>query len=154
MQSEIRRMARSSLSMAGGILKLRSAWKIFPPQTGPLHNRFFHKGGIWVSSSREMAAYIADQLREAGCITYRKMFGEYGIYCDGKLVALVCDNQLFIKITEEGRRLCPELPEAPPYAGAKPYFLIADIDNQDFLAKLVKVTCAVLPLPKPKKRRE
>jgi hypothetical protein len=26
--------------------------------------------------------------------------GEYAIYCNGKVVALVCDNQLFVKPTE------------------------------------------------------
>lgn len=96
---------------------------------------------------------IAERLEGAGTITYRKMFGEYGVYCDGKIFALVCDNQLFIKITEAGKQLAPDLTIAPPYEGAKPYFLIDDIDNRDFLVNFVVETCKQLPPPKPKKRK-
>ena len=49
-----------------------------------------------MASNPEYVQYIADQLREAGQITYRKMFGEYGMYVDGKIFAVICDNQLFI----------------------------------------------------------
>lgn len=105
-----------------------------------------------MASKPEFVAYIADQLAEAGTVTYRKMFGEYGMYCDGKLFALICQDQLFIKITEAGKRLGPELEEVPPYEGAKPYLLVEDIDNRDFLTALVTETCRELPMPKPKKK--
>ncbi|MFR5876213.1 MAG: TfoX/Sxy family protein [Eubacterium sp.] len=62
-----------------------------------------------MSSNPEFVQYIADQLSESGNITYRKMFGEYGMYCDGKIFALICDNQLFIKITEKGKQTAPDL---------------------------------------------
>lgn len=104
-----------------------------------------------MASNPEFVQYIADQLTDAGEVTYRKMFGEYGMYCDGKIFALVCDNQLFIKITETGRQMAPDLETAPPYEGAKPYFLIEDVDNRTFLNKFVTVTCGELPAPKPKK---
>ena len=104
-----------------------------------------------MASKLEFVQYVADQLRDAGNITYRKMFGEYGMYCAGKIFALVCDAQLFIKITEEGRQMAPELEEAPPYEGAKPYFLIEDVDDREFLTELAITTCRALPEPKPKK---
>lgn len=104
-----------------------------------------------MASNPEFVQYIADQLTDAGEITYRKMFGEYGMYCDGKIFALVCDNQLFVKITETGRQMAPDLETAPPYEGAKPYFLIEDVDNRTFLNKFVTATCGELPAPKPKK---
>lgn len=104
-----------------------------------------------MASNLEFVQYIADQLADAGEITYRKMFGDYGIYCDGKFFALVCRNQLFVKITEAGRQMAPDLETAPPYQGAKPYFLIEDIDNRAFLNELVTTTCGELPAPKPKK---
>jgi TfoX/Sxy family transcriptional regulator of competence genes len=106
-----------------------------------------------MASKPEFVQYITEQLHDAGCVTYRKMFGEYGMYCNGKIFALICENQLFIKITDAGRRLCPELREAAPYEGAKNYFLVEDVDNRDALVSLVTVTCTVLPEPKPKKRR-
>lgn len=107
-----------------------------------------------MASNAEFVQYIADQLREAGQVTYRKMFGEYGMYVDGKIFALVCDNQLFIKITEAGRRLRPELVEAPPYEGAKNYLLVEEIDDQKALVDLVRATCAELPAPKPRKPKK
>lgn len=104
-----------------------------------------------MASRLEFMQYVADQLSGAGLITYRKMFGEYGVYCDGKMVAMVCDDQFFVKITEAGRRLAPDLEEAPPYEGAKPCFLIDDLDNREFLEKLIAETWKELPVPKPKK---
>jgi TfoX/Sxy family transcriptional regulator of competence genes len=98
--------------------------------------------------------FVADQLREAGGITYKKMFGEYGLYCDGKIFAVICGDQLFVKKTKAGREVCPELLEAPPYEGAKNYFLVEDVEDKEALTKLVVATCAELPEPKPKKPRE
>ncbi|MDE6026199.1 MAG: TfoX/Sxy family protein [Lachnospiraceae bacterium] len=107
-----------------------------------------------MASNPEFVEYVADQLRDAGNITYRKMFGEYGMYCDGKIFALICENQLFIKITDAGRQLAPELETAPPYDGAKDYFLIENVDDRDFLTSFVMETCKELPMPKPKKPRK
>ena len=107
-----------------------------------------------MSSSQEFVQYAADKCSGAGRITYRKMFGEYGMYCDGKIFALICDDQFFIKITEAGKRLAPELSEAPPYDGAKPYFLIEDLDDRDFLTEFITETCRELPMPKPKSKKK
>ena len=107
-----------------------------------------------MASKMEFVEFVADQLRQAGDITYKKMFGEYGLYCNGKIFAVICDDQLFIKITEAGRNLCPDLSEAPPYKGAKNYFLVEDVENQEILTELVISTCAELPEPKPKKQKK
>lgn len=107
-----------------------------------------------MASKPEFVQYIADQLRDAGEIACRKMFGEYGMYCNGKIFALVCNDQLFIKITEAGRLLSPDMKTAPPYEGAKPYFLVEDVDNRAFLTEFVAASCQELPPPKPKKARK
>lgn len=106
-----------------------------------------------MASRIEFVEFIADQLREAGDITYRKMFGEYGIYCNGKIFGVICDDQLFLKITKAGQELCPDLPKAPPYEGAKNYFLVEDVEDGEALAKLVTATYGELPEPRPKKRK-
>ncbi|MGN0660513.1 MAG: TfoX/Sxy family protein [Oscillospiraceae bacterium] len=51
-----------------------------------------------MASKKEFAEFVAEQLGDAGTITYRKMFGEYGLYCDGKYFAAVCDDRLFVNI--------------------------------------------------------
>mgnify|MGYP000007922187 CR=1 FL=1 len=91
-----------------------------------------------MASSKEFVHYVEEQLTDAGEITCRKMFGEYGIYCNGKIIGVICDDQLFLKITEAGRRICPDGEEAPPYEGAKPYLLIDDIDDRGFMTRLVQ----------------
>ena len=104
-----------------------------------------------MASRLEYVQYVAEQLSGAGEITYKKMFGEYGLYCHGKIFANVSDDQLFVKITEAGRRLFPGLPEAPPYPGAKNCFLIENVDDRDFLTALTLATCQALPEPKKKR---
>ncbi len=106
-----------------------------------------------MASSREFVEYAAEQLREAGKISYRKMFGEYGWYCDGKFLGVICDDKLFVKITPQGEAAFPDLPKAPPYEGAKDYFWIEDPDGCRDLTALVRITWQALPAPKPKRRR-
>ncbi len=100
--------------------------------------------------------FITDQIQTAGNIRSRKMFGEYAIYCDEKVVALVCDDMLFVKITEAGRALLNDPTEAPAYPGAKQSFQIDEalLENSEALAELIRVTADELPLPKPKKPRK
>jgi len=106
-----------------------------------------------MSSKKEFVEFIVDQLADAGDIRYRQMFGEYGVYCNDKFFACICDNQLFIKITDEGKEIIENPETASPYQGAKPYFLITDIDDKERLCQLAIATCEVLPEPKPKKKK-
>lgn len=91
-----------------------------------------------MASTKEFAEYVCDQMRGAGDIAMRKMFGEYAIYCDGKVGALVCDDQVFVKKTNAATELLgADAEEAPPYDGAKPHFLVTNLDNQSFMAGLI-----------------
>lgn len=108
-----------------------------------------------MASEQSVVEYIVDQIEQAGTITYKKMFGEYAIYSDAKVVALVCDNQLFIKPTPGGRVFIGNVVEAPPYPGAKLHFLIEDtIDDREWFSELIRITARELPAPKPKKRKK
>lgn len=106
-----------------------------------------------MSSQQKTVDYIAEQCAGAGAITTKKMFGEYGMYCDGKVLAFICDDQLFIKPTEAGRAYLGTVTEAEAYPGSKLYFLIDGDrwDDADWLAGLVRTTADALPAPKPKK---
>ena len=106
-----------------------------------------------MATDKDFADYIMDQLSGAGEVTCKKMFGEYGIFLNGKMAAILADNQLFIKPTDAGRKFIGEPEEAPPYTGAKNYFLIDNTDDPDWLSELVKITEKELPLPKPKKKK-
>jgi TfoX/Sxy family transcriptional regulator of competence genes len=107
-----------------------------------------------MASSEEFVRFVAEQMENAGTIAYRKMFGEYAIYSDGKLVALVCDEKLFVKPTGGGRLFIGEVVEAPPYPGAKLSFLIEDkFEDREWISNLIRVTAKELPAPKPKKKK-
>ncbi len=106
-----------------------------------------HEIGIYMASSKNFVQYIVDQCSGAGDIVAKKMFGDYGIYCNGKIFGLVCDDRFFIKPTEAGRVLLKTVELRPPYEGAKDYFYIADVDDRDHLSTLVRETCKAL-LPK------
>ena len=94
--------------------------------------------------------YVCEQVAGAGRISHRRMFGEFALYCDGKVVALICDNQFFLKPTAAGRQMLGRVREAPPYPGAKLYFLLdADLEDAEQMARLVRATAAELPPPKP-----
>lgn len=105
-----------------------------------------------MASSEEFTKYVVEQLSSAGTIIYKKMFGEYGLYCDGKLFASICDNQLFVKVTDQGWEILQNPEMAPPYEGAKPSFLIAELEDKEFLCSLAVATCKALPSPKSKRK--
>ena len=99
--------------------------------------------------------YLIEQATSAGTVSAKPMFGEYGVYVDGKMIGSVCDDQLFVKPTASGRVHAEPVHEAPPYPGAKPQLLIkADRwDDAEWLGELLRVTATELPAPKPRKAK-
>jgi len=105
-----------------------------------------------MATQESFIEYVVGQLENAGEISYKKMFGEYALYCDEKVVALVCDNQVFVKPTDAGKSVIGKVVEAPPYPGAKNYYLVdAVMDDKKLFCKVIRSTADALPLPKPKK---
>lgn len=100
--------------------------------------------------------YIEDQLAEVPDVRSQKMFGEYALYAGNKVVALVCDDTLYVKITEPGKAYVgDQYEEGVAYPGAKPSMLVdADlIEDREWLCDLIRITAEALPEPKPKKKR-
>ena len=108
-----------------------------------------------MASKQSTVEYIAEQIAQAGNIRYHKMFGEYALYCNEKVVAFVCDDQLFLKPTASGRALIEVLEEAPAYPGSKMYYLISpDLwEDRELMTKLIVATASALPPPKVKKKK-
>lgn len=88
-----------------------------------------------MASHQDFVDYVVEQLREAGAIRSRKMFGEYGLYCDDVFFAVICDDQFFVKVTPQGEAAFPDLPKAPPYEGAKDSFLVEDVENRELKSR-------------------
>lgn len=109
-----------------------------------------------MSSQQSTVDYIVEQSAGAGTVTARKMFGEFGMYCDGKITALICDDQLYIKPTKAGRAYLGTVEEGSPYPNAKPYFRIDGDrwDDAEWLAGLIRVTAKELPPTRPRKPKK
>ena len=101
-----------------------------------------------MSTTQTIIYFLLDQLADCGAVTARKMFGEYCLYYDGRPVGLVCDNQLFLKNTAQGRGLLEEVVEAAPYPRARPHLLLTadQWDDRHNLCQLVRVTADALSL--------
>ena len=109
-----------------------------------------------MASRQSTVDFILEQIAGAGAVSAKKMFGEYGLYCDGKIVALVCDDQLFLKTTDAGKAFIGDFTEGCPYPGAKPCLLVSGDrwDDHAWLTQLVTLTAAGLsPTPKKSPRR-
>ena len=98
--------------------------------------------------------FICDQVGLGNRLAFRKMFREYALYLDGKVVALICDDQLYLKPTPEGLKYLGSVSEAPPYPGAKNFYLLSSVlDDPDRLREALRVTARALPEPRPKAAR-
>lgn len=107
-----------------------------------------------MASSQSTLDFILDQMAAAGVMRAKKMFGEYGIYCDEKIVALLCDDKLYLKPTLAAKQFIGDFVEGVPYPGAKPYLLISgDMwEDNEWLSQLIKLSARELPLPKVKSK--
>jgi TfoX/Sxy family transcriptional regulator of competence genes len=94
-----------------------------------------------VASDRDFVEYVANQAGLGAALTHRKMFGEYAVYLHGTVIAFICDNQLYVKPTPEGRSVLRTVSEHPPHPKAKPYFRIdVELDDRELLQRLFQVT--------------
>jgi hypothetical protein len=108
-----------------------------------------------MSTNPTQIQYISEQCRKSGTITYKKMFGEYGIYCNGVIFGLVCDDRLFVRIISKGKKNIREIDEKflsqldrtiTPFPGAISHAgvneeTLEDVDKMNELLKAVLELC-------------
>ncbi len=100
-------------------------------------------------TSKENIQYFLEQMADAGHMRARPMFGEYGLYCNEKIVGLVCDDNIFVKITPISDKYLDSSHNAPPYPGAKNYLLIPEEkwEDREWLSNFIRDTADNVPLP-------
>ena len=107
-----------------------------------------------MATEQGFVEHLQSQSGLGPALSFRKMFGEYALYLQGKVVAFACDNQLYLKPTAPGRALIGKVSEQPPYPGGRPHFLIDEqLEDRELLGRLFTVTADALPLPQPKGRK-
>lgn len=88
-----------------------------------------------MATTKEYRDFILEQLSNLEEINCKPMMGEYLLYYKKLLFGGIYDNRLLVKITKNNMKY--NMSEAIPYDGAKPMFLVDDVDNQDVLEKII-----------------
>ena len=105
-----------------------------------------------MTTSAEFIAHVIEQVALDARLRTRRMFGEYAVYIDGKVVGFACDNSLFIKFVDATDEITRTLPAGEAYPGSKAYALADELlDEPPKLRALLLTTADALPSPKPKK---
>lgn len=104
-----------------------------------------------MASTKEYLDYVIEQLSGLDEINYRAMMGEYILYYRGKVFGGIYDDRLLVKPVPAAVRLMPDAAMELPYDGAKEMIMVDDVDNREFLRKLVETMYEELPAPKKKR---
>ena len=103
-----------------------------------------------MASSKEYLEFILDQLSELDGITWRAMMGEYIIYYRGKAVGGIYDDRFLVKPVKAAVAMMPDAERELPYEGTKEMLLVDDVENREFLERLLEAMIDELPAPKKK----
>ena len=100
-----------------------------------------------MSTKREFVEWIVDTVNDKK-VTTRAMFGEFALYYDKKVVALICDNTFFLKITKNTTKILETNPHTkakgiktgPAYPGSKDFYILPEeiLENRESLKELLK----------------
>lgn len=102
-----------------------------------------------MATSIDFIGYVHEQAGFGVRLAHKRMFGEYALYLDDKVVAFACDDSLFLKPTEPGRGLLPSVTLGKPYPEAKDYYVLDEyLDDAELLHRVLQATADALPVPK------
>lgn len=138
------------------ITKLEKRYTFFRKYGMILNTKIFKTGCIcclsknikfigvkFMATTKEYRDFVLEQLGLLNDVTCRAMMGEYLLYYNGILFGGIYDNQVLIKRVESNKKY--NMPEQIPYKGAKPMYLIEDIENREMVKEVVIETCKDLP---------
>ena len=107
-----------------------------------------------MATSKEYINYVLECLSHIEGISARKMFGDYGLYMFNRVMSLVCDDQVFLKVLPGSTRVLGEdALTGEAYQGSKPYYIIQGLEDDEKMALLFRALYEDVPEPKPKKPR-
>ena len=104
-----------------------------------------------MASSKEYLDFILEQLSDLEDITYRPMMGEYILYYRGKVIGGIYDDRFLVKPVKSAVTMMPDARMELPYDGAKEMLLVDNVDDREFLQKLLRAMYPELPAPKKRK---
>jgi len=109
-----------------------------------------------VSTRKDTAEFLLEQLSGLEDVRAKRMFGEYGIYVGDRFVAVVCDEDLFVKPTQGGRDYFSGFIERAPFPTAKPWLMVPGEcwDDREWLVELFRISAEELPPVKVKVKKK
>ena len=99
-----------------------------------------------MATTKDYRDFILEQLNLLDNITCKSMMGEYLLYYNGILFGGIYDDRLLVKIVDSNKKY--NMQESIPYDGAKPMYLVDDVDNKELLKEIVIETCKGLSIKK------
>jgi TfoX/Sxy family transcriptional regulator of competence genes len=102
-------------------------------------------------TKKDFAEYVLDQIDDEKA-RVRAMFGEFALYYDDKVVALICDSTVFVKITPASMEILTDNEKGPAYPGAKESFILSEeeLENREFIRDLLERVAQDVPAKKKK----
>jgi TfoX/Sxy family transcriptional regulator of competence genes len=100
-----------------------------------------------MATQKETMEFILGKLRHRERFAARAMFGEYALYADGKVVALICDDLLYVKILPASRELENQCEKGNPFPGAKLHYIVEEgqLSRLENLAEILLEVADSLP---------
>ena len=88
-----------------------------------------------MATTKDYRDFVLEQLNLLDNISCKSMMGEYLLYYNGVLFGGIYDDRLLVKIVDNNKKY--NMQEAIPYNGAKPMYLVDDVDNQELLRDII-----------------
>ncbi len=110
-----------------------------------------------MATAEQTVEFILEQLGRSEHFSVRAMFGEYALYADSKVVALICDDQLYVKIVPASAELERVCEKDSPYPGAKPHYLVEESqlsELEDLPGILIDIAASLPAKKKTIKRKK
>jgi len=98
-----------------------------------------------MASSKEYLDFVLDQLSGLDEISSRAMMGEFIIYYRDKVVGGIYDNRFLVKPVESALSMMPEAELELPYEGGSKMLPVDDLENREFLHRLIESVYNELP---------
>ena len=107
-----------------------------------------------MATSREYALFVENLFRGMDGFSMKRMFGEYGIYLQGRVLGFLCDEQILLLDTPTARKLLPDAERKELFPGSKLFIIFSDEGNHHLLQSVAQAMWEELPVPKPRKGRK
>ena len=104
-----------------------------------------------MASTKEYLDFILEQLSLLEDVSYRAMMGEYILSYRSRIFGGIYDDRFLVKPVPSAAELMPDAEYETPYPGAKEMLMVDNVEDKEFLRRLVMTMYDELSEPKRRK---